>query len=74
MYLKLTSSFVSFCLCMVTVLTWWNPQICCYSVCWIRCDPGLDQRVFNTLTASQVATIWVEDNENANGIWLASRH
>ncbi|XP_022879879.1 uncharacterized protein LOC111397275 isoform X1 [Olea europaea var. sylvestris] len=34
MYLKLTSSFVSFCLCMVTVLTWWNPQICCYSVCW----------------------------------------
>jgi hypothetical protein len=32
----------------------------------IRCDPGLDQRVFNTPTASQVAAIWVEDDENAN--------
>lgn len=32
----------------------------------IRCDPGLDQRVFNSPTASQVAAIWVEDDENAN--------
>ncbi|XP_022843113.1 uncharacterized protein LOC111366630 [Olea europaea var. sylvestris] len=27
---------------------------------------GLDQRVFNTPSASQVAAIWVEDDENAN--------
>ncbi|XP_022856470.1 uncharacterized protein LOC111377572 [Olea europaea var. sylvestris] len=32
----------------------------------IRCDLGLDQRVFNTPTTSQVAAIWVEDDANAN--------
>ncbi|XP_022887958.1 uncharacterized protein LOC111403621 isoform X1 [Olea europaea var. sylvestris] len=32
----------------------------------IRCDPGLDQRVFNTPSVSQVATVWVEDDDNAN--------
>lgn len=32
----------------------------------IRCHPGLDQRVFNTPSASQVAAVWVEDDENAN--------
>ncbi|XP_022875705.1 uncharacterized protein LOC111394171 [Olea europaea var. sylvestris] len=32
----------------------------------IRCDPGLDQRVFNTPSASQVAAVWIEDDDNAN--------
>ena len=32
----------------------------------IRCDPGLDQRVFNTPTSSEVAAIWVENDENTN--------
>lgn len=32
----------------------------------IRCDPGLDQTVFNTPTTSQVAVVWVEDDENTN--------
>lgn len=32
----------------------------------IRCHPELDQRVLSTPSASQAATIWVEDDENAN--------
>ncbi|XP_022894082.1 uncharacterized protein LOC111408566 [Olea europaea var. sylvestris] len=32
----------------------------------IRCHVGLDQRVFNTLSTSQVAAIWVEDDKNTN--------
>ncbi|XP_022872070.1 uncharacterized protein LOC111391153 [Olea europaea var. sylvestris] len=32
----------------------------------IRCHPGLDQRVFDTPLASQVAAIWVQDDENTN--------
>ncbi|XP_022854652.1 uncharacterized protein LOC111375962 [Olea europaea var. sylvestris] len=32
----------------------------------IRCDPGLDQRVVNTSSASQVAVVWVENDDNAN--------
>jgi hypothetical protein len=32
----------------------------------IRCDPGLDQRVFNIPTTSQVAAVWVENDKNAN--------
>jgi hypothetical protein len=32
----------------------------------IRCHPGLDQRVFNTPTTSQVAAVWLEDDTNVN--------
>jgi hypothetical protein len=32
----------------------------------IKCHHGLDQRVFNTPSASQVAAVWVDDDENAN--------
>ena len=33
----------------------------------IKSDTSLDQRVYNALIASQVATGWVEDNMNLNG-------
>ncbi|XP_022853134.1 uncharacterized protein LOC111374654 [Olea europaea var. sylvestris] len=32
----------------------------------IRCQPELDQRVFNTPTTSQVATVWADDDQNTN--------
>lgn len=32
----------------------------------IRCDPGLDQRVYNTPSASQVAAIWIDDDPSAD--------
>ncbi|XP_019246018.1 PREDICTED: uncharacterized protein LOC109225707 isoform X2 [Nicotiana attenuata] len=30
----------------------------------LKCDPGLDQRVYNLPTSSEIAAIWVEDNDN----------
>ncbi|RIB26187.1 hypothetical protein C2G38_1997027, partial [Gigaspora rosea] len=32
----------------------------------IKADHGLDQRIYNKPIASQVATIWVEDNDSIN--------
>ena len=32
----------------------------------IRCDSGLDQRVYNTPSSSQVVAIWVDDDPSAN--------
>lgn len=32
----------------------------------IRCDAGLDQRVYNTPSVSQVAAVWVDDDPSAN--------
>ncbi|XP_060966757.1 uncharacterized protein LOC133035082 isoform X2 [Cannabis sativa] len=34
----------------------------------IRSDPGLDQRVYNTPSASQVAAVWVDDDPSAECI------
>ncbi|XP_016490183.1 uncharacterized protein LOC107809981 isoform X1 [Nicotiana tabacum] len=31
----------------------------------LKCDPGLDQRVYNLPTSSEVAAIWVENNDNS---------
>ncbi|XP_042939420.1 uncharacterized protein LOC122274451 [Carya illinoinensis] len=37
------------------------PSLECQKIC-IRSDPGLDQRVYNAPTSSEVAAIWVEDD------------
>ncbi|KAG6646090.1 hypothetical protein CIPAW_08G169300 [Carya illinoinensis] len=37
------------------------PSLECQKIC-IRSDPGLDQRVYNAPTSSEVAAIWIEDD------------